>query len=100
MPNYTANGVCGMDNTVTIRAPHGEIWCGYYRAATVRDVTAVRAATDAGTVTATIVSRDAFRVSQRPLTFVVPHKHGVWRWPIAELQIADDRLTASLSPPG
>ncbi len=76
-----------------------QIYWGYQLAGTVRGWTAVRSQTDHGTVTATIVSVDTFRVSQRPLTFVVPHKHGTWRWPIATLQIADYTLTARLSPP-
>lgn len=89
-----------MGDSVTMRGVTATIYWGYQLAGTVRDWTAVRSLAEPGTVTATVVTSDAFRVSQRPLTFVVPHKHGAWRWPIAELQIADDRLTASLSPPG
>lgn len=89
-----------MSDSVVMRGVNGQVFWGYQLAATVKGWTAVRGSpSDPGTVTATIVEADTFRVSQRPLTFVVTHKHGVWRWPIQTLQIADGTLVASLSPP-
>ena len=51
-----------------------------------------------GTVTATIGRIDAYRVSQAPLSLVLPfgRKHG--RWPIHSLQIAGESLTAVVGP--
>jgi hypothetical protein len=51
------------------------------------------------TLTASVLSADAFKVSQRPLTFVVRRPKGVtWRWPIQTLQTDSGSLTASLGP--
>jgi hypothetical protein len=49
-------------------------------------------------VSATVVSSDAFRVSQRPLAFIVPHADGEWQWPITTLQIEGASLNAALGP--
>lgn len=88
-----------MADSVTIRGVVGELRWGYHHAATVRDWTAVRTSpTDPGSLTATIVDVDAYRVSQRPIVFV-PHKDKPWAWPIASLQIADGVLNAQLVPP-
>jgi hypothetical protein len=49
-----------------------------------------------GTLTAQIVSRDEFRVSQRPLVAVVPAGRAEWRWSVTDLQINGTELVASL----
>lgn len=49
-----------------------------------------------GTLTASVVSSDAFRVTQAPLTFV--HPNGTWAWPVLSLQITGNTLTALLGP--
>lgn len=70
---------------------------GYHAAATVTAWTVTR--DDSGWVlTATLVTSDAFRLSQQPLTFEAPHAHGVWTWPIQTLQIAGAALQARLGP--
>lgn len=49
------------------------------------------------TLTAHVVSLDAFAVSQRPLTFRVTRESGVvWSWPVESLQVVDNALTATL----
>jgi len=45
-----------------------------------------------------IVKSDAFKVSQRPLTFVVPVKGGSWRFPVTTLQMTGVSLYATLGP--
>jgi hypothetical protein len=60
-------------------------------------------------LTATVVSRDAFKLSQRPLILEVPWvvrkvgqpvNSGTWRWPIVTLKIHENgRLKAMLGPP-
>lgn len=88
-----------MPNVITIRGAEGKLYWGYLLAGTFRDWTAVRASpADQGTLTASIVSVDTFRLSQRPLVFVVQHKHGSWRWPLTSLQNVDGMITASLGP--
>ena len=74
----------------------GQIRWGYFLAATVKEWTIVREP-GAMSLTATIVSKDAVRISQRPLDFNVTHRRGVWTWPITELQVDGDTVTASLS---
>lgn len=80
-----------------VRGPAGEVRWGYHTAATVGPWMITR---DAGALqlTATVTETNAFRISQRPLVFAVPHSHGVWRWPIVEVLIQDGALTARLGP--
>lgn len=87
-------------STVTVRGVAGALYWGYYLAGTVKAWTATRSATNPhGTITATIVTLDAYRATQRPMMFVVSHQHGSWRWPIVDLQIAEGGMTAQLGPP-
>lgn len=73
----------------TIRGKAAELRWGYQLAATLGSWTLKD-----GTLTATVLSSDTFRVSQSPLTFVV----GSIRRPIEGLQIAGWTLTASIGP--
>lgn len=85
-------------NRVVINGPQGEVRWSYHRAATVGPWT-LTAEPAGATLTATVVSSDAFAVSQQPLTFVVPRPSGAsWTWPIVTLQIAGGSLTAELGP--
>lgn len=69
---------------------------GYHPAATLNAWTVTRVDDQAWSLTATVVSSDAFRVSQRPLALEAPHEKGLWKWPITELQITGASLTATL----
>ena len=71
---------------------------GYQPAATLKDWTLTPQGSSSLTVTAHVVSSDAFRVSQHPIVFTVPRQAGVWRWPVVSLQIAGQTMTASLGP--
>lgn len=56
------------------------------------------------TLTATVVLSDAFKIAQRPLTFVAQYKNAqgetcAWRWPIREMQLQEHALSATLGPP-
>jgi len=75
----------------------GSLMWGYHVAATVRDWTV---ASDGAqrSLSAAIVRLDDFRLSQRPLMFVAPHRGGAWSWPVLELQAGDATLTARLGP--
>jgi hypothetical protein len=72
----------------------------YYTAAAINGYTITRAPTTGALgLVATVVERDRFKLSQRPLVFEAQHKQGAWRWPIVEFTIADSgRLTAKLGP--
>lgn len=71
----------------------------YHTAAELANYTISRDENGARTLRATVTSSNAFRLTQRPLTFVVTLAAGVWRWPIESLQIAGRALTARLGPP-
>jgi hypothetical protein len=77
----------------------GTINWHYYTAAAIHGYTVTRAETGEWSLTATVVLSDAFKLSQRPLTFVAPHDKGEWRWPIQALQLTEGALRASLGPP-
>jgi len=74
-----------------------ELWWAWHQAATMGDWSLSFGT--ATTLTASIQTVDDYRVSQRPLVFVVPRLQGpAWRWPVEGLQIADGRVTATLGP--
>lgn len=82
--------------TLTLTCAEGVITWVYPRniAVTLRTVTLTREA-GSWSLTGTIVSKDDYKASQRPLAFVTPNG---WRWPVSSLQITDGTLTASLGP--
>lgn len=81
-------------NKLTITGQAAEVKWAYHTAVSL----ASWSLTD-DALTATVVSADHFRVSQKPLTFVVTRPSGVqWTWPIQCLQIAGQTLTASVAP--
>jgi hypothetical protein len=81
-----------------IRGVVGSIRWAYHVAAAIRDYQVTRTGT-AWALTGRVVSSDAFKLQQRPLTFVAPHKYGEWRWPIETLALVDGQVTAQLGPP-
>lgn len=77
-----------------MRGPMGEIRLSYQRAATLGPWELHGAK-----LSAQLVTVDAFRLSQEPLTFVVPRPHGAaWRWPLQSVQVDGQSLTATVSP--
>lgn len=82
-----------------VRGALGSVRYGYLQAAQVTDWTITRDPdSKALRLAATVASRDAFRLSQRPLAFVATHAKGAWRWPIVELQDEGASLRATLGP--
>lgn len=70
---------------------------GYHVAGTLGAWTVTK--TEHGwTLTASVLTSDAFRVSQRPLAFVAKHQTGLWCWPITTLQMTGASLSAELGP--
>jgi hypothetical protein len=87
-----------MTNTFAVRGNAAVIRWSYHTAASLGSWTATKGP-EGITLTASVLSSDAFKVSQQPLTFVVVRPNGVtWRWPIQSLQIDSGSLTASLGP--
>lgn len=87
-----------MARDVTINAEAGAIHWGYYSAGSLRSCVLTRTE-GVWTLAGTVVESDAYRLSQRPLVFVVTHQHGSWTWPIVSLQIEGGSCSASLGPP-
>jgi len=81
-----------------IRGVVGIITWAYYRAAALEGYAVTRPG-GAWRLEGTIVDRDPFKLAQQPLMFNAPTKLGTWRWPILELEIVADRITARLGPP-
>lgn len=77
----------------------GHIKWHYYTAAAVNGYTVTRSRRGAWALTATVVLADAFKMAQRPLTFVAKHAKGEWRFPILEHDLQAHRLTATLGEP-
>ena len=88
-----------MSNKAVVTGTTGELRWGYLPAARVASWTATMESPEAWRLRASLETVDAFRVTQRPLTFVVRRPSGEWRWPMPELQIDGLTLTAVVSPP-
>lgn len=82
---------------LSIKGPIAEVRWGYHKAASLSGWH-LTADPNGTRLSATIADQDAVKVSQRPLTFVVPRPTVPWRWPIQSLQIAGNTLTAELGP--
>lgn len=85
-----------MTNTTRFTGAAGEVRWGYHPAALLASWTLI-ADQAGGRLTAQVVSHDTYRVSQQPLTFVVPRPNGhVWTWPLLTLQITGTSLEATV----
>jgi hypothetical protein len=85
-------------NRITVGGLSGTLKWGYHEAASLGkwSITADRSGQR---LTADIVSHDAFKVSQRPLTLVVDRPKGQqWCWRIDTLQVTGTTLAATLVP--
>lgn len=82
-----------------IRGVIGQIKWSYYIAAGVHGYTVTRdKQTKVWSLVATVVVSDAFKMAQRPLIFVAPHKKGEWRWEIVSHQLVNGTVRATLTP--
>jgi hypothetical protein len=70
-----------------IKGVVGRIEWGYFSAAAINGYTLQRLADGSWDLRGTVVNFDAFKIRQRPLIFVAPHKDGEWRWPITTLDL-------------
>lgn len=85
-------------HNLTWTGAEAQVRWGYHSAATLRDWTVSRDEHGSLKLYASVVRADAFRLSQRPLVFVVNHPKGSWRWPITELQNEGASVRATLGP--
>jgi len=94
-----------------IRGKVGRIMWSYYAAASVTNITVTRSVPHVGqcacakcgqgrwSLHAVLVLSDAFKLSRKPLLFVIPTEKGDMTWPITDLEIKDRSVTAALGPP-
>lgn len=93
-----------------IRAVLGYITWSYYRAGSLTEIVVTRSnphvackcarcAEGRWRLQATLVLSDAFKLSRKPLLFVVPTQKGNMVWPITDIEIKDRAVTASLGKP-
>lgn len=66
-----------------------------YTAAAINGYTVTRSGTD-WFLRGTVVLSDAYKMAQRPLTFVATTDKGAWRWPIDSFHLAEGAFTATL----
>lgn len=71
-----------------IRGVVGRFDWGYFAAAAVNGYTARRLEDGTWSLHATVINLDAFKLRQRPLIFVAPHRDGEWRWPVQTLDLS------------
>ena len=92
-------------NTLALRGEGARIQWGYQLAVTVGrwTLTVGHGTADAPMPTTRIFEGDVrachvLAARQRPLMLVVPRPNGVWRWPIARLEITETSVVAELGP--
>lgn len=80
----------------------GRIDWGYFAAAAVNGYRLRQHDDGHWSLTGTVVNVDAFKICQRPLTFVAPHKDGEWRWPVRTIDLGEGHgprpFEATLNP--
>lgn len=85
-----------------IRGIVGRIDWGYFAAAAINGYAVRPCADGSWTLRGTVVNFDGFKIRQRPLIFVAPHKDGEWRWPVKTFELVDGQgprgCVATLGP--
>ena len=80
-------------NSITLRGTSGDIRYVYHRAAVVGAWTI-----ESGHLRATLLSHDAFHLSQQPLSFTVYRPHGVtWTWRLADVSVTGTELHGTIT---
>lgn len=70
-----------------VRGVVGRIDWGYFPAAAINGYTVQRLEDGSWSLHGTVVNFDAFKIRQKPLVFIAPHKEGEWRWPVKTLDL-------------
>jgi len=77
---------------ILVRGPSAVIRYGYHRAATLGAWSITN-----GRLTADVQSADAFRLTQSPLTLIVPRSGGTdWRWRLSDVERVGPQLIAAV----
>lgn len=78
----------------------GHVKCSYRNAATVTGFRLTRdPVTKAWSLAGAVSAVDRVLLTERPLFFVVAHKHMPARWPVESFTVDGDRCTARLGAP-
>ncbi len=81
-------------NQIALKGLAGEVRWSYHRAASLGAWTL-----EGTTLSATVIEADTLRLSQSPLSFVVPRPKGTaWSWPIGTVRVDGTTLHAELQP--
>lgn len=72
-----------------ISGAKGRIDWGYFTAGAIQGYSLKKQNDGTWALSANLVSFDAFKIRQKPLTFIAWHKEGEWRWPIRSLDVGD-----------
>jgi hypothetical protein len=85
-----------------IRGKVGRIDWGYFAAAAIMNFIARRLGDGTWSLHGIAIDHDAFKLSQRPLVFIAPHKDGEWRWPVKTIELGPGKgpreFVATLGP--
>jgi len=87
-----------MGHQLAVKGREGAVKLGYQTAVSLGPWSLTKREAEGYELSASILGMDAFRVSQRPLTFVVTVQSGSWRFPVQSLQIVGSSLTAVVGP--
>lgn len=87
----------------------GKIDWSYYAAAAINGYRVTVSKSGDWTLSATVITANAFNLTQRPLVFIAPTNGGEWRWRIRTIRFPDGRdvppdrvpfvISAALEPP-
>ena len=83
---------------LTLSGAEAVIRLDYHVAASVGAWTITTGENGGLTLSGSIVHANHYRLSQRPLVFVMTRPGAVCRWPILELQIQGASISATLGP--
>jgi len=72
-----------------IRGIVGRLDWGYFAAGAINGYSVTRCADGLWALHGTLVNFDAFKIRQRPLVFIAPHKDGEWRWPVKTVDVGE-----------
>ena len=80
-----------------IRGTVAAVKWSYFTAAAINGYTVTRdRESGRWSAAGNVVLHDAYKLTQRPLFFVVPHKRGAWRWEIFSFDFSGGRIVARL----
>lgn len=71
---------------------------GYFAAAGIKGFSITGDARVGGLLRGRVIVSDSFKLSRKPLTFVVPTTGGEMRWPIVDITVTDGTVQAQLGP--